>query len=56
LKAVTASPPTPYCFCKSAEAKERKGVAAILAHGKSEKSAEEYEKKQDEWCLVTGDS
>jgi hypothetical protein len=40
--------PTPYCFRKSAEAKERKGVAAIPAHVKSEKSAEEHEKKRDE--------
>jgi hypothetical protein len=48
LKEVTAPPPTPYCFCKSAEAQERKGVAAISAHGKSEKSAEKHEKKQDE--------
>jgi hypothetical protein len=48
LKEVTAPPPTPYCFCKSAEAKESKRVAAFSAHGKSEKSAEELEKKRDE--------
>jgi len=40
---------TPYCFCKSAETEERKGVAAISAHGKSEESAEELEKKRDDW-------
>jgi hypothetical protein len=46
-------PPTPYCFRKSAETKERKGVATIPAHGKSEKSAEGHEKKRDEWRAMS---
>jgi hypothetical protein len=51
----TNTPPTPYCFRKSAEAHGGKGVAARSVCAKSEKSAEEPEKKRDDSQVVIGE-